>query len=275
MVASYFSRAQISVKLQSRLGPGARGIEPPTPRPGAVRRPGIRCCRRRAGCSHAGSHGMSPLSSSARPSSRCSGCLQRPSSSVRHPDHRPDLLPVSPCGVMGYLGSREHCPGQVSSVALGLSTTTRSFHHRYRREVAAGASTERRDLDATTHGGGVLTTANNSCGLRAVLSEYRPGPVVRRLCVTMVGGFPRQLLILPATIKLMPRVFGADSLGAAGSVLRQWRLCWRSRLPAAGRPNVVAPGCHGRATAERPRDSWRCAPALRPNRRRSSRPVFA
>jgi hypothetical protein len=109
----------------------------------------------------------------------------------------------------------------VASVALGVvDDDTIHFINRYRREVAAGASTDQAISTATAHEGRAsLTTAIiNSCGYSVLLlSEYRPTAWFGGLLsLTMVVAFLAEVLILPATIKLLPRFFGADALRGAG-----------------------------------------------------------
>ena len=92
----------------------------------------------------------------------------------------PNVLPVvAVLGVMGYLGiSMNIATVMVASVALGVvDDDTIHFINRYRREVAAGASTDEAIETATAHEGRAsLTTAIiNSCGYAVLLlSEYKP-----------------------------------------------------------------------------------------------------
>ena len=134
----------------------------------------------------------------------------------------PNVLPVvAVLGVMGYLGiSMNIATVMVASVALGVvDDDTIHFINRYRREVAAGATTDEAIERATAHEGRAsLTTAFiNSCGYAVLLmSEYRPTAWFGGLlALTMAVAFLAEVLILPATIKLLPRVFGADALRAA------------------------------------------------------------
>ena len=146
----------------------------------------------------------------------------------------PNLLPViSVLGVMGYLGiSLNIATVMVASVALGVvDDDTIHFINRYRREVAAGARTDEAIFSATSHEGRAsLTTAIiNSCGYAVLLlSEYKPTAWFGGLlALTMGVAFLAEVLILPATIKLLPRFFGADALrrgralgvAAAGMIL--------------------------------------------------------
>ena len=131
----------------------------------------------------------------------------------------PNLLPVvAVLGVMGYLDiSMNIATVMVASVALGVvDDDTIHFINRYRREVAAGASTDEAIETATAHEGRAsLTTAIiNSCGYAVLmLSEYKPTAWFGGLlALTMAVAFLAEVLILPATIKLLPRWLGAESL---------------------------------------------------------------
>ena len=139
----------------------------------------------------------------------------------------PNALPViAVLGVMGYLGiSMNIATVMVASVALGVvDDDTVHFINRYRREIAAGASTDEAILIATAHEGRAsLTTAIiNSCGYGVLLlSEYKPTAWFGGLlALTMAVAFLSEVLILPATIKLMPRFFAAEALrrGRAGAI---------------------------------------------------------
>ena len=131
----------------------------------------------------------------------------------------PNVLPViAVLGVMGYLGiSMNIATVMVASMALGVvDDDTIHFINRYRREVAAGASTDRAIELATEHEGRAsLTTAIiNSAGYGVLfLSEYKPTAWFGGLlALTMAVAFLAEVFILPATIKLLPRLFGADAL---------------------------------------------------------------
>jgi len=105
----------------------------------------------------------------------------------------------------------------VASVALGIvDDDTIHFINRYRREVAAGASTDEAISTATVHEGraSLTTAAINSLGFGVLLlSEYKPNAWFGGLLgLTMAVAFLAEVFILPATIKLMPSVFGADAL---------------------------------------------------------------
>jgi predicted RND superfamily exporter protein len=131
----------------------------------------------------------------------------------------PNVLPVlAVLGVMGYLGiSLNIATVMVASVALGVvDDDTIHFVNRYRREVAAGATTDGAIATATAHEGRAsLTTAIiNSCGYAVLLmSEYKPTAWFGGLlALTMGVAFLAEVFILPAIIKVMPRTFGADAL---------------------------------------------------------------
>jgi predicted RND superfamily exporter protein len=131
----------------------------------------------------------------------------------------PNVLPVlAVLGVMGYLDiSMNVATVMLASVALGVvDDDTIHFINRYRREIGAGASTDGAIRIATAHEGRAsLTTALiNSCGFGVLLlSEYRPTAWFGGLlALTLAVAFLAEVFILPATIKLIPGVFGADAL---------------------------------------------------------------
>jgi uncharacterized protein len=131
----------------------------------------------------------------------------------------PNVLPVlAVLGIMGYLDiSMNIATVMVASVALGVvDDDTIHFINRYRREVAAGATTDEAIAIATAHEGRAsLTTAIiNSCGYGVLLlSEYKPTAWFGGLlALTMATAFLAEVFILPATIKLLPRIFGAEAL---------------------------------------------------------------
>lgn len=133
----------------------------------------------------------------------------------------PNLLPVlAVFGVMGWLGiSLNVATVMVASVALGVvDDDTIHFISRYRRETRDGATTDEAIAIATTQEGrAALTTAIvNSCAFAVLtLSSYRPTAWFGGLlALTMVVAFLAEVFILPATIKLFPRLFGADRVHA-------------------------------------------------------------
>ncbi|MCA1563921.1 MAG: hypothetical protein LC804_27970, partial [Acidobacteria bacterium] len=89
---------------------------------------------------------------------------------------------------------------------------------RYRRETRGGASTDQAIETATVfEGRASLTTAIiNSCGFAVLaLSEYKPSAWFGGLlALTMVVAFLAEVFILPAAIKLMPGIYGAERLRA-------------------------------------------------------------
>ena len=134
----------------------------------------------------------------------------------------PNLFPVLAIfGVMGWLGiSLNVATVMLASVALGVvDDDTIHFISRYRRETAAGRSTDEAISLATEHEGRAsLTTAViNSLAFGVLaLSEYKPTAWFGSLlAVTMVVAFLAEVFVLPATIKLLPSLFGADRVHAA------------------------------------------------------------
>jgi uncharacterized protein len=131
----------------------------------------------------------------------------------------PNVLPVlAVLGVMGFLGiSMNIATVMVASVALGIvDDDTIHFINRYRREVAAGATTDEAIATATVHEGRAsLTTAViNSLAFGVLLfSEYKPTAWFGGLlALTMTVAFLAEVFILPATIKLLPGFFSAEAL---------------------------------------------------------------
>jgi hypothetical protein len=129
---------------------------------------------------------------------------------------------------MGYLDiSMNIATVMVASIALGVvDDDTIHFINRYRREIAGGASTDEAIEIATTHEGRAsLTTAIiNSAGYGVLLlSEYKPTAWFGGLlALTMAVAFLAEVFILPAAIKLLPRVFGPAALrktAAAAAVI--------------------------------------------------------
>jgi predicted RND superfamily exporter protein len=171
----------------------------------------------------------------------------------------PNVLPViAILGVMGYLGiSMNIATVMVASVALGVvDDDTIHFINRYRREVAAGASTDEAIEISTAHEGRAsLTTAIiNSCGFGVLLlSEYKPTAWFGGLlALTMAVAFLAEVLILPATIKLLPGWLGAEALRkgrrAAAAAIVLLALC----LPriVSAQPSVGRPSGHVALTAD-------------------------
>jgi hypothetical protein len=105
----------------------------------------------------------------------------------------------------------------VASIALGVvDDDTIHFINRYRREIGAGASVDDAIQIATTHEGRAsLTTAIiNSAGYGVLLlSEYKPTAWFGGLlALTMGVAFLAEVFILPATIKLLPGIFGPGAI---------------------------------------------------------------
>lgn len=133
----------------------------------------------------------------------------------------PNLFPVlAVFGVMGWLDiSLNVATVMLASVALGVvDDDTIHFISRYRRETAAGAGTDEAITLATAHEGrAALTTALiNSCAFAVLaFSEYRPTAWFGGLlAMTMVVAFLAEIFVLPATIKLAPRLFSAERIHA-------------------------------------------------------------
>jgi predicted RND superfamily exporter protein len=131
----------------------------------------------------------------------------------------PNLFPVVVVfGAMGWLDiSLNVATVMVASVALGVvDDDTIHFISRYRKESQLGASTNEAIVIATTQEGrAALTTAIvNSCAFAVLmLSEYRPSAWFGGLlALTMVVAFLAEVFILPATITLFPRLFGASTV---------------------------------------------------------------
>jgi uncharacterized protein len=125
-----------------------------------------------------------------------------------------NALPVcAVLGLMGWLGiSLNVATVMVASVALGIvDDDTIHFIGRFRREVAHGASSGQAIELATMHEGRAsLTTAIiNSVGYAIMLfSSYKPTAWFGGLlALTMVVAFLAEVLVVPAVITLLPRVF--------------------------------------------------------------------
>ena len=125
-----------------------------------------------------------------------------------------NALPV--CAVLGLMGwldiSLNVATVMVASVALGIvDDDTIHFIGRFRREAAHGASTTQAIEVATTHEGRAsLTTAIiNTLGYGIMLfSSYKPTAWFGGLlALTMVVAFLAEVLVVPAVITVLPRVF--------------------------------------------------------------------
>lgn len=140
----------------------------------------------------------------------------------------PNLFPVLAIfGVMGWLDiSLNVATVMLASVALGVvDDDTIHFISRYRRETKHGRTTDEAIALATANEGrAALTTAIiNSCSFAVLaLSEYRPTAWFGGLlALTMIVAFLAEVFILPATIKMFPRMFGAEHVHAPGA---PWRV---------------------------------------------------
>jgi predicted RND superfamily exporter protein len=134
----------------------------------------------------------------------------------------PNLLPVLAIfGVMGWVGiSLNVATIMLASVALGIvDDDTIHFISRYRRETRAGASTTEAIEAAVKHEARAsLTTAVINSLAFAVLafSTYKPTAWFgEMLALTMITAFLAELFLLPATITLLPKLFGADQVHAS------------------------------------------------------------
>jgi predicted RND superfamily exporter protein len=131
----------------------------------------------------------------------------------------PNLLPiVAVLGLMGWFGITLNVATiMVASVALGIvDDDTIHFISRYRRETGAGRSTDEAiEIATVNEGRASLTTAViNSCSYAVLmLSEYHPTAWFGgMLALTMAVAFLAEVFIVPATIKLVPRLFAAERL---------------------------------------------------------------
>jgi hypothetical protein len=127
----------------------------------------------------------------------------------------PKLFPVvAVLGLMGWIDiSLNVATIMVASVALGVvDDDTIHFINRFRRETGHGATVDEAIETATVfEGRASLTTAFiNSCAYATVmLSEYKPTAWFGGLlALTMAVAFLAEVFVLPATIKLAPRLFG-------------------------------------------------------------------
>jgi predicted RND superfamily exporter protein len=129
-----------------------------------------------------------------------------------------NALPVAAVlGLMGWLGiSLNVATVMVASVALGVvDDDTIHFIGRFRREIAGGATADAAIEAATMHEGRAsLTTAIiNSLGYGIMLlSAYKPTAWFGGLlALTMIVAFLAEVLVVPAVITLLPKVFGAPA----------------------------------------------------------------
>jgi predicted RND superfamily exporter protein len=120
-------------------------------------------------------------------------------------------------GLMGWMDiSLNVATVMVASVALGIvDDDTIHFINRYRRETARRASSANAIELATVHEGRAsLTTALvNSLGFGLmVFSEYRPTAWFGGLlALTMAVAFIAEVFIVPAVITVLPRIYGVTA----------------------------------------------------------------
>jgi predicted RND superfamily exporter protein len=178
----------------------------------------------------------------------------------------PNVLPVlAVLGIMGFLDiSMNIATVMLASVALGVvDDDTIHFINRYRREVAAGESTDRAIEIATAHEGraSLSTALINSCGFGVLLfSEYRPTSWFGGLlALTMAVAFLAEVFILPATIKLLPRIFGADALRSTPASMAS---AFKRTVPVIALLALLA----GTAAAQSPSGDVTATSDLLPNR---------
>ena len=133
----------------------------------------------------------------------------------------PNLFPVlAVFGVMGWANiSLNVATIMLASVALGVvDDDTIHFISRFRRDTAGGMNSQDAIEEATaSEGRASLTTALINSTAFAVLafSEYKPTAWFGALLgLTMAVAFLAEIFILPATIMLLPGLFGADAVHA-------------------------------------------------------------
>lgn len=123
-------------------------------------------------------------------------------------------------GLMGWMDiSLNVATVMVASVALGIvDDDTIHFINRYRRETAAGASSAAAIERATAHEGraSLTTAAINSLGFGLmIVADYRPTAWFGGLlALTMAVAFLAEVLVVPAVITALPRLYGAERLEA-------------------------------------------------------------
>jgi uncharacterized protein len=127
-----------------------------------------------------------------------------------------NALPVGAVlGIMGWMNiSLNVATVMVASVALGVvDDDTIHFIGRFRREAGNGATTEEAIETATMHEGRAsLTTAiiNSLAYGIMIFSSYKPTAWFGGLlALTMMVAFLAEVLVVPAVIMMMPRMFGA------------------------------------------------------------------
>jgi predicted RND superfamily exporter protein len=126
-------------------------------------------------------------------------------------------------GLMGWMGiSLNVATVMVASVALGIvDDDTIHFIARYRRERAAGAdSAEAIELASVHEGRASLTTALiNSLGFGLMMFvDYRPTAWFGGLlALTMAVAFLAEVFVVPAVITMLPRIYGRPAAASAVS----------------------------------------------------------
>ena len=137
-----------------------------------------------------------------------------------------NALPVcAVLGLMGWLGiSLNVATVMVASVALGIvDDDTIHFIGRFRRETAGGSDAASAIETATMHEGRAsLTTAviNSLAFGIMVFSAYKPTAWFGGLlAVTMAVAFLAEVLVVPAAITLLPRIFGPTRVLRVGSAV--------------------------------------------------------
>jgi predicted RND superfamily exporter protein len=105
----------------------------------------------------------------------------------------------------------------VASIALGIvDDDTIHFIGRYRRETANGFGTLDAIEMASMHEGraALTTTIINTLSYSVLMvSEYRPSAWFGSLlATTMVLAFITEVFLVPATIALLPKLFGAPAV---------------------------------------------------------------
>jgi len=134
-----------------------------------------------------------------------------------------NALPVAAVlGCMGWLGiSLNIATVMVASVALGIvDDDTIHFIGRFRREAAGGASTEEAIETATMHEGRAsLTSAviNSLAYSIMMFSAYKPTAWFGGLlALTMIVAFLAEVLVVPAVITMLPGIFAAARFSRVG-----------------------------------------------------------
>ena len=121
-------------------------------------------------------------------------------------------------GLMGWLDiSLNIATVMVASIALGIvDDDTIHFIGRYRRETANGLGTLDAIEMASMHEGraALTTTIINTLSYSVLMvSEYRPSAWFGSLlATTMVLAFITEVFLVPATIALLPKLFGAPAV---------------------------------------------------------------